>query len=145
MIRVRSERRWGQGLEEVCVCVWCVGVGGLHYHVMSDPEREPSVLCHGCWGTPPFALNFPISLSSSLPHPPFFLPLLCCCGCIFCLEVTDTGLYTATVCIPSMNMSICTFTAHTYHVFSHSSCFFYQLLSAFQLLAPNDSPPPAFD
>lgn len=38
-------------------------------------EREPSVLCHGCWGTPPFELNYPVSLPSSIP-PPTGSPLL---------------------------------------------------------------------
>lgn len=118
-----------------------MGVGGLHNHVMSDPEREPSVLCHGCWGTPPFALKLPISLSPLPPSLAFALLL----WLHFCRQVTDTGLQTAAVCITSMSMSLCTFTTHTYHVFSHSLCVFYQLLSAFQLLAPNDSPPPAFD
>lgn len=43
----------------------------LHNCVMSGPEREPSGLCHGCWGTPPFTQShsFSLSLPGTLPPP----------------------------------------------------------------------------
>lgn len=111
-------------------------VGGLHNHVTSNPEREPSVLCHGCWGTPPFALNFPVSLPPRLSHPPFLSPLLYCCGCVFGFQLLTLGwiqsLLPSCLCAmlhykksnPRLNISICTFTRLLHHVFSHCCTFF---------------------
>lgn len=55
-------------------------------------ERETSVLCHGCWGTPPFALHFSVSVLPRLPHPLFRMSLLYCRGCVYSFFVTDTSL-----------------------------------------------------
>lgn len=57
----------------------------LHNCVMSEPEREPSGLCHGCRGTPPFRQSHSFSLSQGLapPRPPtqcfWLLQAVPCC------------------------------------------------------------------
>lgn len=51
--------------------------GGAKTHVTSDPEREreTSVLCHGCRGTPPSARCFLVPFFK-VPHPFYSLTVV---------------------------------------------------------------------
>lgn len=125
-------------------------VGGLHNHVTPNPEREPSVLCHGCRGTPPFALNFPVSLLPRLPHPRFLSPLLYCCGCVFGFQLLTLGwiqsLLPSCLCAQDwISQSVLLPDFYTTCLFPLLHVLYHLLLSAFHPLATNDCPPPAFD
>lgn len=92
------------------------GQGPARNHVMSDPEREPSVLCHGWPGPPHPSIPIPSPPAPPSPAPPTVSPACASpLGVSLELQVADSWFKSRPPCCFSallesrVNLALCLF------------------------------------